>query len=115
MRVMFHLIDSINELNKIKAKEYKYPNQVYKVPVQSSLLHHQVVAASFKNISLCHQQHYNINAHTGEYVEAMETCDAIEESTKCNRTSFSNVQFCYIDHAFQLCVRHGCKLVVINI
>jgi hypothetical protein len=31
-------------LDKVKAKEYKYPYQVYKVPVQSCFFHHQVMA-----------------------------------------------------------------------
>ena len=78
-------------LNEIKAKEYEYPNQVHKVPVQTSLFDHQVMTPSLKGSVHGHDQHDNVDDHAGEYVETMEAGDTEEVSAKGNRTGRSNM------------------------
>jgi hypothetical protein len=58
-------------LYQVKAKEYKYPNQVNKVPVQSGFFNHEVMSPFLEHIFLCHYQHDRIDNNTGKYMEAM--------------------------------------------
>src|SRR6185369_7947536 len=93
-------------LNKIKTKEYKYPNQVYKVPVQTGFLDHQVMTSSVKYTFPSHDQHYDVYYNTREYVKAMETCDAKEISAECNGPLLTNMRFSQVDHTYQFILWH---------
>src|SRR6185436_9752972 len=93
-------------LNKINTKEYKYPNKVHKVPVQTSFLDHQVMTASVKYTFPCHDQHYDVYYNTGEYVKAMETCDTKEVTTESNGPFFTNMRFSQVDHTNQFILWH---------
>ena len=79
-------------LYQIKAKEYKYPNQVYKVPVQSCFFDHFIMASLVKMTKLCFSQHYQVNDHTAEYVEAMEAGNSEEVATKCRAANMRGMQ-----------------------
>jgi hypothetical protein len=74
-----------SKLEQVEAGEYEYPNQVYKVPVQTSFLDHQVVASAVEYSPVGHDKHNDIDNNTREYVEAMETCDGKEEIGKVGR------------------------------
>jgi hypothetical protein len=62
-------------LYKIEEKEYKYPYQVYKVPVQAHFLNHQVMTPAFKHPSPGHQCNNDIDYHPGEHVKTVEAGD----------------------------------------
>ena len=47
--------------DQVKTGENKYPNQVYKMPVQTGFFDHQVMATFFKFIQQGHNQHNNID------------------------------------------------------
>src|SRR4051812_44373696 len=82
--LMFHIAAILFSVNlyKIKTKEYEYPNKIHKVPVQSSFLDHKVMTSSVKYSSCGHDKHYYINDNTRKNVEAMETGNAKEVTTK---------------------------------
>src|SRR6185369_4142010 len=47
-----------------------------------------------KHSCLCHRQHNNIDDHSRENVEAVETCDTKEISAKSNRARSENMRIC---------------------
>lgn len=76
----------IKRLNQIEESEYKHPNEVYKVPVQTNFLNHFVMAAAV--IYACHGVvvNHKIQTYTREYVETMETGDEEEKRRKIRWT-----------------------------
>ena len=70
------------KLDKIKTKEYKYPYEVYKVPVQTGLFDHFIMPALLKMSKFCFQIHHNINDYPAKNVKAMKTRDAKEITTE---------------------------------
>jgi hypothetical protein len=63
----------LNCLDQIKQGKYKYPNQVYEVPVESDFLYHLVMASLVINpyCSLIEAKEQQEN--TNRYVETMES------------------------------------------
>src|SRR5215213_1031111 len=76
-------------LDKIKAKEYKYPNKVHKVPVQSCFFNHQVMPAPVKRAVHGHNEHDHVDYNPGEHVKSVESCDGKEEIGKVGRSRAS--------------------------
>jgi len=65
--------------DEVEEGEYKDPNEVDKVPVQSGFLHHLVVAAALKHPVQRHQENDDVDDHAGEDVESVESCNEEEE------------------------------------
>jgi hypothetical protein len=63
----------LNCLDQIKQGKYKYPNQVYEVPVESDFLYHLVMASLVINpyCSLVEAKEQQENPN--RYVETMES------------------------------------------
>ena len=79
-------------LDKIEAKEYEYPHQVYKVPVQTGFLDHFVMPALVEMPQPGFDPHHHVDHHAAEYVEAVETGDAEEITAKGDRAGMVHVQ-----------------------
>ena len=76
---VFHMNFFKGWLDEIEAKEYKYPYQVYKMPVKAGLFNHPVMALPFKGSIDRHDQHHNVDDHSRSYVETMKTGDTEED------------------------------------
>src|SRR4051812_4840355 len=96
----------ISVLDQIKAKEYKYPDEIYKVPVQSCLFNHFIMASLIKMSKLCFSIHHHINYNTTENVKAVETSDTKEIPAECDRAAMCCMKTTGADLADQLTVRH---------
>src|SRR6185437_16466528 len=66
-------------LEEVEAGEDEYPYQVDKVPVQTDLFDHQVMALSLQTPPQVLDQHDNDHDHAREYVEAVEAGDREKE------------------------------------
>ena len=74
------------ELEQVEAGEHEYPNQINKVPVQTSFFDHQVVASSVEHTLPGHDEHDDVDHYTRQYVESVETSDGEEEVSKVSRS-----------------------------
>jgi hypothetical protein len=72
-------------LYKVKEQEYKHPNQVYKVPVQSYFFNHEVMSSALKHTNRCHDEGNEVDNNSGEYVESMKPGNGKEEVGKVGR------------------------------
>ena len=68
-------------LDQIKEREDKYPNQVYKVPVQPYFFDHFIMTSSFIDTSYGIIVNQKIEHHPTEYVETMKA--RYEEKEVC--------------------------------
>ena len=68
----------LNCLDQIKQGKYKYPNQIYEVPVESNFLYHLVMASlvinSYGSLVKAKEQQENTN----RYVETMESSNEVK-------------------------------------
>jgi hypothetical protein len=60
-------------LDQIKQGEYKYPNQVYKVPVETNFFNHLVMSSFVINSYSCLVKAKEQQENTNRYVETMES------------------------------------------
>ena len=60
-------------LEQIEAGEYEYPNQIYKVPVQTGLFDHEISAPPFEYSPEVHDQHDHIDANPRKDMETMNS------------------------------------------
>ena len=79
-------------LDQVETQEYKYPNQVYKVPVQTGLFDHFIMPALFKMPQFGFHVHYYIDDHPAEYVETMEAGNTKEVTAKCRAPNVGGMQ-----------------------
>lgn len=87
------------KLNKVKTQEYKYPYQVYKMPVQAGLFNHLIMATLLKMAKPGFGQHHDIDNHATEYVKAMEAGNAEEVRSESSRTGSAHIYFIEVDLA----------------
>jgi len=74
-------------LYQIKAKEHKYPNEVYKVPVETCFFYHFIMAALIKMAEFGFEVHHDIDHHTTENMKTVEAGNTEKISSKCNRSA----------------------------
>ena len=73
MPMFVNVLKAVLFLKQVKTSKHKYPNQVYKMPVQTGLFNHQVMAPPFKYTPPGHDQHNNIDDDARKNVEAVKT------------------------------------------
>src|SRR5690606_34399570 len=80
-----------NCLYQIKERKYKYPHQIYKVPVESHLLNHEVTTPALERVCQCHTKDNDVQQDPDGHVEAMETGDGEEKVSKLQCRDFRDV------------------------
>ena len=79
-------------LYQIKECKYEYPNEVYKVPVQTNLRYHLIVASALQNTNSSLIENDEVQNHPTKYVETVETCDKEEQCSEVWRTILIDCQ-----------------------
>src|SRR5688572_197488 len=72
----------IQVLDEVVEGKYKYPHKVYKVPVQAYFLNHFIVTAFLVSTHHGIDPDNDIQYHSAEYVETVETCYDKEQGCK---------------------------------
>src|SRR5690606_32549616 len=80
--VIFRHNCSLIRLNQIEKGKDKDPNQIHKMPVQTDLLNHFVGSTAFVSAQHYIVENDEVDDHSREYVEAVESCDEEKEIGK---------------------------------
>src|SRR5690606_22160360 len=75
-------------LDQIEKGKYKYPYQIYKVPVESDFLHHFVMPPSLISAQNNIEKNDHIDQHPGKNVETVKARDKEEKIRKQAMTVF---------------------------
>ena len=70
------------QLDEVKEGKYKYPNKVYKVPVQTNFLYHFIMTSLVKDADHCLVKDDKVDEYPTEYVESMKTSDKEKQCGK---------------------------------
>jgi hypothetical protein len=79
-------------LNEVEECKYEYPNKVYEVPVQTNFLHHFIVSSAVVNTGNRIIINQEVQHHTTEYVETVESSNEEEEIGKILRAILVSFQ-----------------------
>src|SRR5215510_7285256 len=96
---MFHTHITQKIFRSNRNKEYKYPDQIHKMPIQTCFFDHQIMSFAVEYTVGRHGQHYYIDDDPGKYVEAVKTGNAEEKSTECNGSRFMYMHFIHVEHS----------------
>ena len=59
-------------LEQVETGKHEYPYEVNEMPVKTRFFYHVIMTSSIKCSIHCHQQHDDVNDHTGKNVKAMK-------------------------------------------
>ena len=77
---MLYLI--VYQLYQVEEGKHKYPNQVYKVPIQSYFFHHFIMSSTLIGAQNNIKKYNDIDNDSREYVETVKTGNKEKEVGK---------------------------------
>jgi len=81
-----------NELKQVEEREYEYPHEIDKVPVQTNFFYHLVMTHALHIAFDRENENADVDDHPGEYVETVKAGDEEKEIGKCRLTVFVILQ-----------------------
>ena len=91
------------KLYQIEKGKYKYPDQIYKVPVQPHFFNHFIMSPALISTQNHIKKYDNIDDYSLEYVKTVEACDKEKEVGKKATAIFVSDKVCPLNHANGIC------------